>query len=118
MMQQFDQTQKLVKDNMDAAMKAAGALSKSAQAIAAETATYAKKAFEDHSSNMEKLMAVKSPEKAIEIQTDYMRSAYEGFVAQSTKLGTLYADLAKEVFKPFEGVVANVSSPAKSSKAA
>ena len=27
----------------------------------------------------------------------------EGFVAESTKLAELYTDLAKEVYKPFEG---------------
>ncbi len=49
---------------------------------------------------------MKSLEKAIEIQTDYAKSAYEGFVSQATKMGELYADLAKEAYKPFETLVA------------
>ena len=57
---------------------------------------------------MEKLLGAKSLDKAIEIQTDYAKSAYEGFVAQATKIGELYADLAKETYKPFEGYVAKV----------
>ena len=44
-------------------------------------------------------------EKAIEIQTAYAKTAYEGFVAQATKMGELYADLAKESYKPFENFV-------------
>ena len=41
--------------------------------------------------------------KAIEIQTGLSpRTAYEGFVAEATKIGELYADLAKEAYKPFE----------------
>ena len=31
-----------------------------------------------------------------------LKSAYEGFVAQSAKVGQLYVDLAQELYKPFE----------------
>ena len=44
----------------------------------------------------------------MEIQTDYAKKAYEGFVAESSKLGGLYADLAKEVYKPYETVAAKL----------
>ena len=36
------------------------------------------------------------------MQSDYAKSAYETFVAEATKLSELYADLAKEAYKPFE----------------
>ena len=78
-------------------------MSKGAQAIAVEAADYAKKSFEQSTATLEKLVGAKTLDKAIEIQTDYLKTAYEGFVAQSTKLGELYANLAKEAFKPFEG---------------
>jgi len=52
------------------------------------------------------LLGVKSLDKAIEVQTDYAKNAYEGFVSQANKLGALYADLAKETYKPFEAIVA------------
>jgi len=35
------------------------------------------------------------------VQSEYLKSSYEEFVAQSTKLGELYAGLAKEAYKPF-----------------
>ena len=41
------------------------------------------------------------PHTQIKIQTDFAKTAYEGFVAQATKIGTLYSDLAKDSFKPF-----------------
>jgi len=103
---QFDQIQKLGKDNADAALKSFGAVSKGAQAIAVESADFAKKSFEQGTATIEKLIGAKSVEKAIEIQADYVRSAYEGIVAQSTKIGQLYASLAKDVFKPYETVAA------------
>jgi hypothetical protein len=33
----------------------------------------------------------------------HAKSAYEGFVAQATRMSELYADMAKEIYKPFEG---------------
>jgi hypothetical protein len=105
-MQTFEDMQKLGKDNMDASMKSFGAVSKSFQAIAVEMADYSKKAFEDGAVATEKLLGAKSLEKAIEVQSDYFKSAYEGFVSESTKLGELFADLAQEVYKPFEGYMA------------
>ena len=43
---QIDTIQKFSKDNADAALKSFGVVSKGAQAIAVETADYAKKSFE------------------------------------------------------------------------
>jgi len=102
MLKNFDEMQKLGKDNMDAAMKSFGAISKGVQAIAVEVADYSKKSFEEGSAALEKLVGAKSIEKAIEIQTDYAKTAYEGFVSGATRIGELYADLTKETYKPFE----------------
>ena len=102
MLKNFDELQKLSKDNMDSAMKSFGALSKGVQAIAVEVADYSKKSLEESSAAAEKLLGAKSFDKAIEIQTDYAKSAYEGFVAGATRIGELYADLTKETYKPFE----------------
>jgi hypothetical protein len=106
MFKNFEDVQKLSKDNMDATMKSFGALSKATQTIAAELVDYSKKSFEDGTKVMEKLLGAKSLDKAIEIQTDYAKTAYEGFVAQATKIGELYADVAKETYKPFEAYLA------------
>jgi hypothetical protein len=106
MIQQLDQIQKLGKDNADAALKTFGLVSKGAQAIAIESADFAKKSFEQGTATIEKLVGAKTLDKAIEIQTDYVRSAYEGVVAQATKMGELYANLAKDAFKPYETLVA------------
>jgi hypothetical protein len=113
MIQQFESFQKFGKDNMDATLKTFGVVSQGAQAIAVEATDFAKKSFEQSTATLEKLVGAKTLDKAIEIQTDYMKSAYEGFVAQSTKIGQLYANLAKDAFKPFEGLVANGTKAAK-----
>jgi hypothetical protein len=106
MLQQFDQFQKFGQDNMDAAMKTFGAVSKGAQTIAVESADFAKKSFETGTATVEKLLGAKTLDKAFEIQADYVKGAYEGLVAQATRMGELYANLAKEAFRPYEGIVA------------
>lgn len=106
MVKNFEDLQQVGKENVDVALKSMGALSKSAQAIAVEVADYSKKSFEDGTAALEKLFGVKSLDKAIEVQTEYAKNAYEGFVAKASKIGELYADLAKETYKPFEAMLA------------
>jgi hypothetical protein len=112
MLKNFEEFQKFGKDNVDVAMKQFGSVSRGWQAIATEFADYSKKSFEDGSAALEKLFGAKSLEKAIEVQSDYVKTTYEGFVAEATKLGELYTDLAKETYKPFEGFLSKVT-PAK-----
>jgi phasin family protein len=107
-MQQFD-LQKFGQENLDTVMKTFGSVSKGAQAIAVETADYAKKSFEQSTATFEKLVGAKSLDKAMEIQADFVKTSFEGFVAQSTKMGELYQAFAKEAFKPFEGLVAKAN---------
>ncbi|HEV2630606.1 MAG TPA: phasin family protein [Pseudolabrys sp.] len=106
MVKNFEDLQQVGKENMDMALKTMGALSKSSQAIAVEVADYSKKAFEDSTAALEKLFGVKSLDKAIEVQTEFAKTAYEGFVSKASKIGELYADFAKETYKPFEAMLA------------
>ena len=112
MVKNFDDMQKLGKDNLDATMNSLGAFSKSTQAIMAEMTDYSKKSFEDGSKALEKLFGAKTLETAIEVQTNYAKSSYEAFIAETTKIGGLYSDLAKESYKVFENNFAKIA-PAK-----
>lgn len=106
MIQTFDDAGKAGKEFMDTGLKSFAALSKNMQAITVEATEYSKKAFESGSAAAEKLVSAKSLDKAFEIQTDYARQAYDGFVAQATRMTELYAEMAKEAYKPFESAVA------------
>ncbi|HEY4140148.1 MAG TPA: phasin family protein [Pseudolabrys sp.] len=110
MVKNFGDLQQVSKENVEVAMKSAETMSKGAQAIATELADYSKKSFEDGSAMLEKLFGVKSFEKAIELQTEYAKSSYEGFVAKATKISEMYAGLAKEGYKPFESMMAKAKA--------
>jgi phasin family protein len=94
---------------METMMSSVGAWTKNAQVIAAEITDYSKKSIEDSAAAWERLLGAKTMEKAMEIQSAYLKSSYEDFVAEATKLGELYTDFAKEAYKPFEGALAKVS---------
>lgn len=105
MMNSYGDVSKVGKEMMDNNLKSFAVVTKGFQAIAGEANDYSKSSFEAGSAVVEKLANAKSLEKAVEIQTEYAKTAYEGFVAQATKIGELYADMAKEVYKPFESAV-------------
>ena len=79
------------------------------QAIATAYGDYTKKSFEDTRTFVEKLSSAKSVDKAIEIQTEFAKSAFETFVAESQKIGAFYRDLATQSYKPFGGFLAKVT---------
>lgn len=109
MMNNFDEFQKMSKDNMDLAMESFGSFSKGFQAIAAEVADYQKKSFEEGTAAVEKLVASKSLDKAFEAQAEYVKSAYEGFVGEMSKIGEMVTDLSKDAYKPYESVLGKLA---------
>ena len=102
--------QKFGNSSMEMALTSFGAWTKGTQAIAAEVVDYSRKSAESSAAAWEKLMSAKSLEKALEVQSQYLRSSYEDFVAEATKLGELYIDLAKQACKPVESTLTKASA--------
>lgn len=109
MFKNVEDFQKFNKEQIEAVTAASSTFQKGLQQIASETASFTKKHFETSSAAVEKLLGAKSLDAAFQIQTDYAKTAYESFVAQATKFGELYTNLAKDAFKPVETAVAKVS---------
>ena len=108
----FEDYSKFGKDQFEAVQAAASEVSKQLQAIAAETTDYSKRSLESGSAFVEKLLGVTKFDQAIALQQDYAKASYEGFVAEMSKLGEMYASVAKEAFKPVEGAIAKVKASA------
>lgn len=117
MMKNFEEFQAIGKTQFDASVASATAFTKGMQTIATEFADYSKKSFEEGAAVVEKAAAAKSLDKAFEIQSDYAKSAYEGYVGQLSKIGELYMTIAKETYKPFEGQFAEIVGKAATKKA-
>jgi hypothetical protein len=98
--------QKVSKEQMNQVSATAASVARGFQAIASETADYSKRSLESTSTFMEKLLGVKSVDTAIQLQSEFAKSQFEGFIAQATKIGEIYKDIAKEAFKPMENAIA------------
>ena len=102
MAQNLEDLSKMTQVGVDSALEMWNGWAKSWQAVGAEINDYAKRSFEDGSKAMKNLMTARTIEQAVEIQSSYVKRSYEDYVAQMNRLGTMYADLAKDGTKPFE----------------
>jgi phasin family protein len=118
MIKDFEEFQTAGKENLEAAVASATAMTKGFQDIASEVADYSRKSFEDSTAVFEKAVAAKSIDKALEVQTDFAKTAYEAYIGQVTKIGELYVAAAKEAYKPFEGHAAQFAGKTASKKSA
>ena len=106
MMNSIDDINKVGKDMMDGSMKAASTFANGMQSFAGEAAEYSKKSYEHGTKAVEQMMAVKSLDKAFEIQADYAKSAFEAFMAQTSKMTEMMTAIAKDAYQPFEAAIA------------
>jgi hypothetical protein len=94
------------KKQADAAIALANTPSIDFQTLASAYGNYTKKSFEETKAFVEKLSSARSVDKAVEIQIEFAKQAYETFVTESQKIRELYSGLAKQTFKPYEGFAA------------
>jgi len=104
----FEDFQNFSKQQIEALTAASTTWTKGLQELAAESTDYAKKALTAGSAVYEKLLGARSVEAAIQIQTEYLKQAYEGFVAQAGKVSELYAKVANDALKPVTAAYANM----------
>jgi hypothetical protein len=104
-----EEFQRVTKDGFDASVRSFGEVSKGFQAIASTVVDYSKKSFEDTTRAFEQLAGAKSFEQAWEIQSQYAKKAFDAYVAQASKIGEMYVDLARTAYRPVEQVVAKTA---------
>ncbi|MBD8901759.1 hypothetical protein MBTS_05810 [Methylobacterium bullatum] len=102
--QPFDKIPAFDKSGFDSAMKSVSLVARTNQTVGTEMADFTKQSFEHGTATMKKLSEAKTPQSAMEIQAEFMKASYERMVAQAKLVGGLYAELAKEIGKPLEGL--------------
>lgn len=98
----YENVGKFGQDAMDNTLKSVSALTRGFQQIAVENGEFCKRSIEQSTQMAEKLAQVRSLDKAVEVQSEYARTAYEAWTAQANKMGELYVEIAREAYKPFE----------------
>jgi hypothetical protein len=72
------------------------------QTVAEAYGDYTRRSWQAGRFLIDRLIAARSFDEAIEIQGEFARQAYANFVAQSLKICGLYGELAKQFFVPLE----------------
>lgn len=109
MTQNFEAGDAMGRELLNAGLKNLSSPSAGAQSLILEAVDYSARSMEDGGGVAGKLAAAESASAAVEAQTVYARQAYEGLVAQATRMNALWADLTKNTLKPFESVVARAN---------
>ena len=76
----------------------------SLQTIANAYRDYTRKSIEEFGSFVEQLSGVRSIDKAMTVQTEFVKRAYETSVAESQKICELHTRLARQTLDPFKGL--------------
>ena len=69
-----------------------------ASAIVVAQAGFAKLSFDTQKEYVEKLLAVRAPDQALQLTTDYIKTSYEILISETSKAKTLYNDLITAAF--------------------
>ena len=88
---------------------AAEPVSVSIATIANAYGAYTGKSLEQTWAFLEKLAAVRSLDKAFEVQTEFAKQAFETLFAESRKIHELYSELARQRVVHLEGFVARIT---------
>lgn len=86
--------------NLDALTKASDLATKAVEGINEEITAYSKKSYEDGVAAAKDLASAKTPTELFEKQSAFAQAAFEGFVAQATKMNEIFAATAKEITAP------------------
>ncbi len=93
------------KDNAEAAMKSATTAGKGIETINGEIYSYSKQSIEDSVAATKAVLGSKSVHEAFEFQTDYVKSAFEAYIAEMSKITELATTTTKDSYAPFKGRV-------------
>lgn len=88
------------KSSLDAMLTSAGSLAKAVEKAASENSAFAKATYEDGVAAARAAAASKSVQEAFDIQSDYMRSAFEKGLNQFNKMADHWISTSKEVSEP------------------
>lgn len=108
----MDALQTMSKQQIEAVTAFTSTLTKGLQELATESADFSKHSMAAGAETVQKLFGAKSIETAIQIQSDYAKSAFEGFVARSTRMNEMVGKIASDAFKPLRDAASSTVTKA------
>jgi phasin family protein len=96
----FDEMNDFAKGNIEAMVESSKIAAKGFEAMGQEAADYSRKSLEHATSAMKSFAGAKSPADFFKLQSDYMRSAFDAMVAETSKNTEAMMKLAGDVAQP------------------
>lgn len=109
----IEEATKFGQENVEALVASSKIAAKAAEEMNAEIVAFSKKAYEDGVAVAKELGGAKSVSEFVEMQNDFMKSAFDGFVAQATKMNDLYTSAAKDAMAPLSARITAAVEMAK-----
>ncbi|CAN2536663.1 hypothetical+protein [Methylocapsa aurea] len=98
MFNNFDDITQFGATRFDAVTTATASTAKGLQAIAAESVEYSKRRVTNSYALSKNLLDVRKLDEFVELQSDFVKVAFQDFISQATKINGLYSELAKNAF--------------------
>jgi phasin family protein len=98
----FEELAGLQRANLEAMFSAGTVAMKSVETLTGEVLAFNKKAIEEGVANAKKLMACKTMQEAVEMQTDLACAQFEQMLAHGTKVTDLALKMAGEIVEPIQ----------------
>lgn len=94
------------KGNIEAIVESSKIAAKGIESLGQEAADYGRKQFESATAALKTLSTVKSPTDFLKLHSDYVRSAFDSMVAETSKNTETMLKLAGEIAQPISNRVA------------
>lgn len=96
----------LAKGNVEALVESGKIAAKGFETMGQDAAEYSRRQFEQATATMKSLAAVKSPADFFKLQSDYVRTAFDSMVAETSKNTEAFIKLAGDAAQPVSNRVA------------
>jgi phasin family protein len=93
------------KANLEAVVASVTAATKGAETLGAQAISFSKKSMEDHMAAARALTSARSVQEAVELQTNWAKSAMEAYIAQLNAASETVAASVKETLTPLNARV-------------
>ena len=109
----FDEMNSFSKGNIEAIVESTKIAAKGFESLGQDVVAYAKKSFEEATTAAKTMASVKSPTEFMKLQSDYVRSAFDMMVAETSRSTETMLKLAGEVAQPISNRVAIAAEKVK-----
>jgi phasin family protein len=93
------------KQTAEAYMTSATVAGRGLESVNSEIYSYSRQSIEDTVAATKAVMGSKSVHEAFEFQTDFVKTAFESYVGELTKVGEIVTETAKQSYAPLKGRV-------------